>query len=339
MSESIEDKIAKLLRFAADKRGNEAEAANALALAQKLADANNLELMSINTAEGGKTGPRDDKKLNKGLYQYQRTLYRALAELNHCMIWIEQGTTKGSRYEIRLLGSRLNVTLVRNMADYIEDAANRLVRENMAHVHYFSKAAHLYREGVIDRVVERVQQQRQEEEAERERERERREQEARQSHPAAARENAIVLIKDVAAEEEKGNWIYLHGQESWDREEARRARLAASIEESRLRREQAAQELAKWEAENPEEAEAKRKAKEAEDQAWWDDYKAKQEKARRQKEARDRRFYEKNGHWPGERQARKKTKHDSEHYYRGRSHGDGVSLNKQIDKQDRGALK
>lgn len=337
MSESVEDKIAKLLRFAADKRGNEAEAANALALAQKLADANNLELMSINTAEKGRSGPRDDKKLNKGLYQYQRTLYKALAELNHCMIWIDKGTAKGSRYEIRLLGSRLNVTLVRNMADYIEDAANRFVRERMSHVHYFSKEAHLYREGVIDRVVERVQQQRQEEEAERERER--REQEARQSHPAAARENAIVLIKDVAAEEEKENWIYLHGQESWDREEARRARLAASIEESRLRREQAAQELAKWEAENPEEAEAKRKAKEAEDQAWWDDYKAKQEKARRQKEARDRRFYEKNGHWPGERRYSKPTKYDSYAYQRGERDGSDVSLATQIGKEEREALK
>lgn len=334
MSESIEDKIAKLLRFAADKRGNEAEAANALALAQKLADANNLELMSVNTAEGGKTGPRDDKKLNKGLYQYQRTLYRALAELNHCMIWIEQGTAKGSRYEIRLLGSRLNVTLVRNMADYIEDAANRLVRENMAHVHYFSKAAHLYREGVIDRVVERVKTQRREEEAERERQK--REEEARQSHPAAAGNGtAIVLISDVAAEEEKWNYIHLHGEEAWERREAEERAWKLRVENARIAREAAAQELARWEAENPEEAASKAAAKQAEQDRW----NAEWQKKREQRERREQRFYEKNGYWPGERQARRKTKYDSTDYYRGRSHGDGVSLNKQINKEDRGALK
>lgn len=334
MSESIEEKIAKLLRFSADKRGNEAECANAFALAQKLADANNLELMSINTAEKGKSGPRDDKKLNKGLYQYQRTLYRALAEMNHCMIWIEQGTAKGSRYEIRLLGSRLNVTLVRNMADYIEDAANRLVRENMTHVHYFSKAAHLYREGVIDRVVERVKIQRREEEEERERQK--REEQARQSHPAAAASGtAIVLMSDVANEERKQNHIHLHGEESWEKIEASERAAKLRMENARIAREQAAQELAKWEAENPEEAAAKAAAKKAEEEEWNRQW----QKQREKRERREQRFYEKNGYWPGDRQARKKTKHDSDDYYRGRNDGGSVSLNKQIDKEDRGALK
>ena len=122
-TETVEAKIEKLLRMAAGG-ANENESAVALQLAQKLADAHNLDIGTI-----GKTGARADHKINKGLYPYQRTLYSALAELNHCKCWVEKGLRRGQSYQTRLLGSKMNVAVVQNMADYLEAAVNHMVRD------------------------------------------------------------------------------------------------------------------------------------------------------------------------------------------------------------------
>lgn len=317
-TETIEDKIEKLLRVA-DGTANENESTVALQMAQKLADLHNLDLGVI-----GKSGSRKDEKVSKGLYQYQRTLYGAIGQINHCRVWITKGLHRGSKYETRLLGSKMNVTMTKRTCDYIEDVVNRMVRENMDHVHYFSKEAHIYREGVIDRLVNRVRERREQEEAERRREKA--EQEARAKHPGAATENAIVLISDVAREEEKANYDYINGEGAWDAYQAR-------IEKFRRDREQAAKELAAWEAANPEAV----AAKEAERQKAMEAERKREERnARNRERARQRRIDE-HGYDPQDYRGAK-TKYDHDAYWQGRSDGESVNLDDQITREKRKAI-
>lgn len=318
MTEAVEAKIEKLLRVA-DGAANENESAVALQMAQKLADAHNLDIGTI-----GKTGARKDQRLNKGLYKYQRTLYSAMADLNHCKAWISKGLVKGSSYTIRLLGSKVNVTTTTVMCDYVEDVANRLVRENFASNKYFSKDAHLFREGVIDRMVYRIKERRREEEAERLRAK--REQEARMQHPGAATENAIVLISDVAEAEAKANYDYLYGEGAWDAAQQR-------LREAEERRRVAAEEYRQWELANPEEV-AKRQA-ELERQQEKD--RKRRERLDRQAEKRRQERIDRFGYDPQDYRG-KPTKYDSEAYWRGSDAGSKVNIDQQIDKENRRAI-
>jgi len=316
MIETIEAKIEKLLRVA-DGTANENESAVALQMAQKLADLHNLDIGTI-----GKTGARKDETISKGLYQYQRTLYAAMAALNHCKAWQTKGTVRGSKYTIRLLGSKVNVTTTRVICDYVEEVANRLVRDRFEPRAFFSKDAHLFREGVIDRMVERIKVRRREEEAERERQK--REQEARMRHPGAATENAIVLISDVAREEERANYDYLNGEGAWD---AREARLAEQEE----RRRQAAAEYEAWKLANPEEYAAREAKQKADYERWERQWKANERRKERARQERINQF----GYDPQDYKRAKPTKYDSNAYWSGHDEGGKVSIDDQIDHQRR----
>lgn len=315
MIETIEAKIEKLLRVA-DGTANENESAVALQMAQKLADLHNLDIGTI-----GKTGARKDETISKGLYQYQRTLYAAMADLNHCKAWITKGLTKGSKYSVRLLGSKVNVTTTRVFCDYVEEVANRLVRDRFEPRAYFSKDAHYFREGVIDRMVLRIRERRREEEAERERAK--REQEARNRHPGAATENAIVLISDVAREEERANYDYLHGEGAWDAREARIAARRREIEEANERYE-------KWALANPEEV-ARREAERQKEQ---EAARKRRERLDRQAEKRRQERIDRFGYDPQDYRS-KATKYDSSAYWEGQDAGAKVSIDQQIDEQKR----
>lgn len=324
INENVEAKIEKLLRMA-DGMANENESAVALAMAQKLADLHNLDLGQI-----GKTGARKDEQVSKGLYKYQRTLYSELAALNHCKVWISKGLAKGSKYQTRLLGSKVNVTTVKIMADYLEEVTNRFVRDEFEPMQFFSKAAHEYRHGMIDRLVERVKSKRAEEE--RAREVEKREQEARQRHPGAATENAIVLISDVAEAEKAANYDYENGEGAWD---AMQARIRAREEESRLRLEARKQ----WELDNAEEH-ARQVAKQNEDYeklvAGWRKQSERNEKAaERRRQERINRY----GYDPEDYKTRKPGVEDSAYYQMGNRDGAHVNLDDQIDEEKRKGIK
>jgi len=326
MTETVQNKIAKLLEMANHGGGNENEAAVALEMAQKLADAHNLELSDVGKSGNG----RDDKQINKGLYPYQRTLYESLAELNHCMYFFDQPTRAGQKYIIRLLGSKVNVASARTMAEYVEDVVNRFVKENMVpQHHYFSKASHEYREGMIDRLVQRIIAKREAEEEERRRAKA--EQDARSKHPGAATENAIVLMDDVAEREAEANYDHLHGEGAWARSKAEKARREAEMEENyRVWQEKREQ----WKLDNPEEwaAEQKAAAKRLEK------HEKEQERSRRRAEKRRQERIDLHGFDPQDFRY-KRTKHDSRHYQRGTVDGDAVNLDTQIERDKRGELK
>ena len=316
MTEAVELKIEKLLRVA-DGTANENESATALQMAQKLADLHNLDIGNI-----GKSGARKDEQVSKGLYQYQRTLYTEIARLNHCKVWVTKGLTRGSKYQTRLLGSKVNVTVTKNLCDYIEEVTTRLVRDEYGAQRMFIKDAHIFREGVIEKLVDRIKDRRRIEEQEREAAK--REQAARQSHPGAATENALVLMSDVAREEEKANYDYLNGEGAWDRIEARRMARQAEIEA-------AAREYDQWALDNPEAAAAKKAEQEAENAKWYAQYNKKQARLEAAKERRRQARIDEHGHDPEDWKTSKPTKYDSDAYWSGQSRGETVNLDDQID--------
>lgn len=319
MTEGIEEKIEKLLRVA-DGSANENESAVALQMAQKLADAYNLDIGTI-----GKSGARKDEQVSKGLYKYQRTLYSELAALNHCKVWITKGLTYGSKYQTRLLGSKVNVAVTKNLCDYLEEVANRMVRENYEPRAFFSRDAHLYREGMIDRMVERIKTRRAEEE--KERQREKREQQARQTHPGAATENAIVLISDVSQAEEAANYDYLHGEGAWDR-------LIAARREREANMDRRLAEYKAWELANPE----KVARQNAERQKMLEQERKRIDRLERASEKRRQERIDRFGYDPKEyRTTFHKT--DSAAYWAGQTDGASVSIDDQIDHEVRKGIK
>lgn len=297
--DKILDRIEKLLRLARNNP-NEHEAESALKMAQSIADAHNIDIASVKSS---KAGQRSDKRMGGGLYPYQRTLFKNIAELNHCMYWHEKGLTKGAKYEHRLLGSKLNVMLAQQMAEYLQDTVEAITRTQFCGgdaKRYFTKDAHIFREGMVDRICVTIQRKRREDKAEQER---------RNAERKAHGENALVVIDDVARREEAANYDYLHGEGAWDALQARAAERQRQHEEAMARFEQ-------WKIDNPEEwakVEAERKA---EQEKWAREW----EKKQRRREAR------------GTSAPRtKRTKYDNAAYWEGHSAGEKVRLDKQVD--------
>lgn len=315
-------KIERLMRFAEGNHNSEAEAQNALSLAQQLADAYNIDIAGVNTKAEG----REEQIFPGGLYPYQRKLYEEIALLNHCLYWNRKGLQRGEKYKHRLVGSRMNVIVVKNMANYLQQAVERIARDQYHNDPklYFKKEAHLFREGMVDRIIERMKAKRAEEVAEAERRK--REEAARSSHPGAV-PNALVLIDDVVLREKIANYNYQHGEGAW---EAKEAREAAWREEWQRKRDEANAAEEKFRLEHPEEYARQQAEKKAEN----DRLNAKWQK---KYEARERRR-EKTGYY--EREAAKaagssrNAKYRNPAYHAGRSKGDEVSLNEQIGKED-----
>lgn len=297
-------RIEKLLRLA-NNNPNEHEASSALQMAQQLADAWNIDIAQMG-GKSTKTGSRTDQKFGGGLYPYQRTLYKAIAELNHCMYWHEKGLQRGEKYRHRLLGSALNVKLARQMAEYLQGAVESITRQDFCHGianNYFKKDAHVFREGMVDRIVQTIQQKRYDDAKEQAR---KREEEMARAGPTG---NSIVIIDDVVMREYAANYDHLYGEGAYAAREAREA-------EHKAAREKARQDYEQWCKDNPEEyakaleAEAARQRKYAKEEA---------KRAARRK---------------APTYSRKPTKYDSDAYWQGQNAGAKVRLDPQVEKAE-----
>lgn len=273
------DKIAKLMQLAA-KNPNEAEAASALSKAQELLVAYNLDISVVEQASG-QSGKRLDDLVRGGMYRYQRDLWQHIAELNFCMYWTQKNRVRpGSdvalrfkklkfTHEHRVVGRQVNVVSTKNMAAYLDGAIERLCRERLGgdgggHRQYYSRDAVAYREGVADRVMEKVRARRNELEAE---EDHRVAEAALKAATEGLSTSRGLTLAGLREREEQANYDFLHGEGAWARREARKAensRMWAEEREAQARAEAAAEkELAKWALAHPEEAaaaEAKRQA-------------------------------------------------------------------------------
>jgi Rod binding domain-containing protein len=203
------------------------------------------------------------------------------------------------------------------MAEYLEQAVERLTRDhydNQPSV-YFSKAGVAFREGMAQRIVERLRDRRWEQEREAKAQAEANK--ARASHPAYAGPtgNALTIV-DVKRSEAEANQEFVYdlqyGTGAWAKAKAQRVALHAEwdrqAEEARLAQEAFKRDHpAEWAAEQA------RKQKEAD--AW-----AKREE-RNSRRRTGGRYY-----------APKGPRHAD--YYTGHAKGGDVSLDRQVSSRD-----
>lgn len=278
-------RVEKLLRLAA-KNSNENEAAAATAKAQEILIQYNLDMATVEANSGASSGKREDAKVKGGLYHYQRDLWRAVADLNFCMYWnmyvwdkdkqrikrlkvddkYVEGKgwrpvyerikkTGGYRFEHRVVGRVVNVTLTRTMAEYLEQTIERLTRERVGNPsEYFTAWAVSFREGMAETIVDKIYERRKHALAE---EKRKARDEARRASEAGTKGMSLstaLTISDVRKSEHAANYDFLHGEGAYARKMQREAEYA---EAERLEEER----YTKWAKANPEEA---RKLEEAE---------------------------------------------------------------------------
>jgi hypothetical protein len=336
--ERVLRQIEKALRLADDHRTDEKTAAVALATAQRLADAFNIDIAGMRNGEAaggiGKAAPRDDSVFPGGLYPYQRKLYEHIALLNHCLYWNRKGLQRGEKYKHRLVGSKVNVLMAKQMGEYLQSTVERLAREYAGHPsRYFTRDTHAFREGVVDRVIDKIRAKRHEDMQEAKRRKA--EEQARANHPGAATSNALVLIDDVVQREEEANYDFQYGEGAWAKKKAKEAQWAADLAARIEAQRKAQEEYAEWERNNPEEA-AQRRAEEA-------------ARAAAQAEE-DRKYWEKEAKRQARNAARRKgvtryreTREDKvqsrQGYWDGQSAGSKVSLDRQVEGGAKGYLK
>ena len=250
------------------------EAASALAKAQELLVAYNLSADLV--GQGGDDGVREEQKLQGGGRDYERDLWRAVAELNFCL-YFPSGETKvtaykrtradGSKYIDReekyqhlhrLVGRKVNVMSTVSMARYLEQAIERLVEERIGPDNArerWSRFNIVFREGAASTVTDKLTERRRElVEAEELKAREAAERARQAGMEGVSTSTALTITSHVQAEKDANNdhargWpagktASLRAQ--WQAEQAEQA------ERARLARE----EHTRWCEENPEEARA-----------------------------------------------------------------------------------
>lgn len=240
-------KVEKLLALAKGN-ANEHEAETATAKAMELLAAYNLDMAQI--GKPGKGAQRNDTRLRGGLYGWQRDLWQAVAELNFCLYRSIRGLERGSVYEHRVIGSHVNVVSTKAMADYLQQTVERLAQEwarNARMPSVFVKEAIAYREGMTERLVERLRTMRAERLAQ-DRPQEAQRHRDRGGFGSQATPGTALILADVVMMEDDLNndWIngYDPGTTSRWRAEQKARRVAAEAEAERLLKEREAAEQA-----------------------------------------------------------------------------------------------
>jgi len=295
----------KLLALSKDSGATEAEASIAASKAMELLAAHNLDI-SIMESHGGAKEARGKETRSGGLYKWQRTLWRAIAELNFCLYETVKGTHSGGTFRHELIGRKVNVASCYHLGDYLEKTIERMVRErvNGEARQLFTSSSNSYREGVADSIVSKLNARRfqflMEQHA--------REKAARQANPGAG---AAMTVMAMSEAEFDANMDIKYGEGYSAKLRAARAAAAARFEEARLLRR-------KWEIDNPEAF--------AQEQA---ELKAAEEKRRKEEEKRAKR--RKN---TGYSYRSDKVRKNELAYWDGRSDGEEVGLDSQVTRDD-----
>jgi hypothetical protein len=274
----------------AQKAAKEAERAVAAEKFQAVLLEYNLSQAMVEQAGGETDGRREEAKLKAGMYEWQRNVWEAVAELNFCLyfcqdVWREQEYTrtlwdgtkvKRTRYtrgkEHRVIGRMVNTQATINLCTYIEAAIEQATRAKLVEVvgsndkaaitrMLFSRFAVSFREGAADDVITRVNDQRQKvlrEEVKRAKEAEKRASEAAAS--GVSDSTALVLASFIQTEEDL-NRDHLRGKEPGTTARERAERAAARAEEERR--------YTEWAAANPEEAARMEKERREESERYW----------------------------------------------------------------------
>lgn len=238
--ESIVRKIQKLFSLA--QSPNEVEANLAMATAQSLLAKYNLEAAVVRgTHVAGGTVPSEPEKREKtkipysAFYNYQRLLWRTLAEANFCWYWVADTTEDYNKktdigVEVRtrkvkrhmLLGTEANVIVVRMMGEYLEDTMERILP--YPHSERLSKSAISWKTGCTERLVQRIQRLA----AER--------RESMTSQTAPNSNETGIALRDVIQREYEANYDAAYGEGAWLKSKLRSQEWQANkaLEEAEL---------------------------------------------------------------------------------------------------------
>lgn len=274
----------------AQRAAKEAERAVAAEKFQAVLLEYNLTQAMVEQSGGEADGRREEAKLKAGVYEWQRNLWEAVAELNFCLyfcqdVWREEVYTKTlwdgtkarrTRYkrgkEHRVIGRTVNTQATINLCTYVEAAIEQALRENLRTVvgsdekaaitrMLFSRYAVSFREGAADDVISRVNEQRQKVlREERLRAKEAAERQAEAASSGVSDSTGLVLASYVQTEADL-NRDFALGQEPGFTVKQRAERAARAAEEERR--------YAEWAAANPEEAARKAKEEREENERYW----------------------------------------------------------------------
>lgn len=311
---SIMEKIEKLLRLA-NNNPNEVEAAQALAKANEYLTQYNLDVATVER-HSGESGKREEQRVMGGMNVYQRNLWKAIAELNFCFYWTlkvraQPGSLAAKRgrrstHEHKLIGRTVNVRTTQNMADYLEKTIERLCRERLGGdgKQFYSSDAVSYREGIADRVIEKINDRRWEMlDAERKK-KAKAEKVAREEGRMDAVTGTAVTLYDYTQSERDANQDFMYGEGYSAKQRVEQARWAQDRAKEEAEEDAA---YTAWAKANPEEA---RKA---------------EEDARKEREKQEARWSRRRYREPKERRPG-----DMNAYYAGREAGEKVSIDPQV---------
>ena len=341
-------KLRRMLDIGRDARTTEAEANIAMETAQRMMRDHNLSMAVLESASGKTAEGRvkDESKINL-LYLWKQNLFRAIARTNFCHFEVVKKTTSrgeriGGGYE--LIGRESNVVAVRNMFEYLCQAIERLVVDEVGRSPQdrYTKYAHSFRLGCVERLQERLTErhdqelakQRAEAEAER----------VRRAHPAAAASSVdadgrpffapVVILEDYAEQERDLNTDLRYGLEPGTTARNRRENKARWAIESAERNERRAAlkaeliaqgipaDVADYMTLGYDEATARKICK------------PKTAAQQRKQDERDARANER--YWRGvhSRERKQRAAVDQTGFNAGRDAGDDISLNDQVDRRE-----
>lgn len=327
--EVLIDKIGKLLAKAAGTK-NEVERDLFNAKAMQLIEENNLSMAAIEIGgNSAKAAKRTDEKMAGGLYQWQRDLWQAVADLNFVMhfqlytydpdkvskYWarryggvanVPEWKRGGYKFERKLVGRVVNVQATKVMAQYLEQAIERALKDELHwnEEHLFSEWANGFRSGAADEVIQKLVDRRRQVLRDERAEQLRKEAELRAKGAEGFSTEKTLTLASVREAETAGNYDHIHGEGAYAKLMADRAARAARIAEQE-------REYAEWAKANPEEA------------------KRQQEEARKA----NRRY----GHTPWN-YGMGKTKYDKGGYNSGSEAGRKIGIDQQMDSGVKGRL-
>lgn len=264
----------KLLRTAGR---NPEESAGYVAKAMEILAAHNLDMAAVEEHGESGQGKRAEQKLKGGFYQFQRDLWEAVAKLNFCLywnqvyiertkLWANEGGqfvrrfTEKRAYQHRLVGRQVNVKLTIAMAEYLEQAIERVLRERISenNEQFRGPWATSFREGAADCITDKIFERRRQIISEQEQAAREAQRKAHAAGKADASTGTGITLSTMVESEKNANLDFLYG-DGWSANEARQQA------ESRARRAEASRAAAEahtaWAAANPEQA--ARDAKEA----------------------------------------------------------------------------
>lgn len=118
---NIVEKIRKLLRLARDKRGNEAEAASAMAAAQRLMLKHNIDSVEEVVEQVAIRGDWHNYEVDK---KWQQILMQAVGKLYNC-----RGLMRTNSAQVQFVGKPSNVLVCADTLEWITEQVNDLHKQ------------------------------------------------------------------------------------------------------------------------------------------------------------------------------------------------------------------